>query len=448
MPHNRPWFANTALALSCFLMLAAPVRAELSLAQRASRPLTKSRRYADTRFVATQGDRFTVHGHVHAFVGTNLWYGANLGADDASGDRPRLVRELDHLAQLGIRNLRIMASSEGPDSEPWRLAPAMQPQQGVYNSAVVHGLDFLLSEMGKRHMHAVMCLSNYWQWSGGLAQYLNWNGAGPIPYPPPSPQGEWYSYEAYTKQFYTNSKARAAFADHVRFIVSRTNSITKVKYADDPTIMTWELANEPAEGDDVPAFIDWIATSAHLIKTLDPNHLVISGSEGATTAQVQRIPAIDYATTHIWPQNAGWYDPLRAAETYPGALIRAQQALETQRLLMARIGRPLVLAEFGLARDAGRFDSSTPTTYRADFYQKLMGQVYAAARDHAGISGVAFWAWGGEGRPRSPGAYWRLGDAFVGDPAHEQQGWYSVYDDDESMLMNVAAYARKMDAIR
>jgi len=40
----------------------------------------------------------------------------------------------------------------------------------------MQGLDFVLSEMGRRNMKAVIYLSNNWDWSGGWLQYLNWNG--------------------------------------------------------------------------------------------------------------------------------------------------------------------------------------------------------------------------------------------------------------------------------
>ena len=51
-----------------------------------------------------------------------------------------------------------------------------------------------------------------------------------------------------------------------------------------------------------------------------------------------------------------------------------------------------------------------------------------------GAAGMSFWAWGGEGRPRDAPAAWERGDAFVGDPPHEAQGWYSVYAEDASTL--------------
>ena len=44
---------------------------------------------------------------------------------------------------------------------------------------------------------------------------------------------------------------RDAFKDYVKAILTRRNSITGVLYKDDPTIMAWDLANEPwVLGDD------------------------------------------------------------------------------------------------------------------------------------------------------------------------------------------------------
>lgn len=63
----------------------------------------------------------------------------NLGAYD----RPRPKRELDRLQKLGIKNLRILAASEGPDSQRWRVVPAPQIAPGVYNQKLLEGLEYL-----------------------------------------------------------------------------------------------------------------------------------------------------------------------------------------------------------------------------------------------------------------------------------------------------------------
>ena len=58
----------------------------------------------------------------------------NLGVSSTvqggKGDRERLVKDLDHMQKNGINNLRIMAASEGPDSEPFRMTPSLMPSPG------------------------------------------------------------------------------------------------------------------------------------------------------------------------------------------------------------------------------------------------------------------------------------------------------------------------------
>ena len=62
-------------------------------------------------FVRVDNGRFVQSGEDYTFTGTNYWQGMSLGAP-VSGDRSRLVKELDHLQSLGIRNLRVLAASE------------------------------------------------------------------------------------------------------------------------------------------------------------------------------------------------------------------------------------------------------------------------------------------------------------------------------------------------
>jgi mannan endo-1,4-beta-mannosidase len=37
------------------------------------------------------------------------------------------------------------------------------------------------------------------------------------------------------------------FKDHIKAVVNRVNTISGITYKDDPTIMTWELTNEPQD---------------------------------------------------------------------------------------------------------------------------------------------------------------------------------------------------------
>ena len=49
----------------------------------------------------------------------------------------------------------------------------------------------------------------------------------------------------FVSQFSTNVKAQELFFQYVRDIISRTNRYTNVPYIDDPTIMSWQIGNEP-----------------------------------------------------------------------------------------------------------------------------------------------------------------------------------------------------------
>jgi mannan endo-1,4-beta-mannosidase len=408
-------------------------------------------------FVTVKNTGFEINGKPYHYLGTNFWYGANLAAKREGGDRERLIRELDRLQRMGITNLRIMGGSEGPDSEPYRMTPSFQFKPGMYNRFVFDGLDFLLTEMKNRNMHAVICLNNFWNWSGGMAQYLVWAGAvKSIPYPPPHPGGSWQKFQEFSSQFYSNQKAVELFNDHLEFIINRKNTVSGVAYKNDPTIMAWELANEPRGGKNVDAFLKWIDSTAGFIKKLDPNHLVTTGSEGKTSspssgtdlAKDHASNNIDYATIHIWVQNWGIYDPAKAAETYDTAIQYAINYIDDQTRIAKEINKPLVLEEFGISRDLDSHVPGSSITVRDRYYARIFEEVFNRARqDTSIVAGVNFWAWAGEGRPATPKGMWKPLDNFIGDPPHEPQGWYSVYDTDTTTNNIIKRYAERMNAI-
>jgi mannan endo-1,4-beta-mannosidase len=53
------------------------------------------------------------------------------------------------------------------------------------------------------------------------------------------------------------------------------------------------------------------------------------------------------------------------------------------------------------------------------------------------------WAWSGDRRPPRPGDLWKPGDPFLGDPPHEKQGWYSIYDKDTTLKL-IADWSSKI----
>jgi len=408
-----------------------------------------------SNFVHVVGDHFEVNGARYSYLGTNLWSAMNLGSTGAGGDRARLIRELDRLQNLGIKNLRIVAASEGPGTEPGRIIPALQETPGVFDSNLLKGLDFALAEMGKRGMCAILVLNNFWAWSGGMSQYVSWSTGEKIPYPSPFGDHSWIDFIAFSSRFYSDPKAVDLAQNTVQQIVNRTNSITGKPYREDPAIMAWELGNEPRGVTNTDDFNVWIKNSAHFIKTLDPNHLVTTGTEGTMglagidIEQNNSSSDIDYATTHIWAQNFGWYNPSFPSLTYPVAVKMMKSYLDTQVEASLNIKKPLVLEEFGFSRDSNSYDPSSTTQYRDQFYTTILGEALGRAQAHQAICGVNFWAWAGEARPTSSAdSLWKVGDPFLGDPPHEPQGWYSIYDSDTSTLSIIQNYVKLFSQLK
>ena len=202
----------------------------------------QSSRPEQTDFVKVEDGHFVRGGKPYYYVGTNFWYGAILGSEGQGGSRERLIQELDEMKRRGIDNLRILVGSDGERGFKTKVEPTLQVKPGVYNDTILAGLDFLLMEMGKRQMVAVLYLNNSWEWSGGYGFYLEHAGLGRQPRP------DEVGYPAFMEamaQFATNEKAHQLFYDYVRFIIGRTNRYTGVKYTDDPAIMSWQIGNEP-----------------------------------------------------------------------------------------------------------------------------------------------------------------------------------------------------------
>ena len=135
-------------------------------------------RAVNNPFVTVKDGHFERAGKPYYYVGTNFWYGAILGSEGQGGDRQRLCHELDAMKAIGIDNLRILVGADGERGVTTKVEPTLQLAPGVYNDTILAGLDYLLMEMGKREMMAVLYLNNSWEWSGGYGYYLEQAGCG------------------------------------------------------------------------------------------------------------------------------------------------------------------------------------------------------------------------------------------------------------------------------
>ncbi|MCG8373347.1 MAG: hypothetical protein MI700_07425, partial [Balneolales bacterium] len=224
------------------------------------------------------------------------------------------------------------------------------------------------------------------------------------------------------------------------------------------TIMSWQLANEPRPGrgemppEAIQAYYEWIDGAAGFIKSLAPNHLVSSGSEGKTGSldsmeifvKAHETDNIDYLTFHMWAKNWGWINPSNMEGTYPNAETNASAYILSHIEIANQMNKPIVMEEFGFPRDGEEYAQDSPTTFRDQYYKMVFDLVEA----HPVLAGTNFWSWGGFGEAQSEDYWWQEGDPFTGDPPQEPQGLNSVFASDSSTLSIIKAHAKAIGALK
>ncbi len=403
-------------------------------------------------FVEVRKHQLYRDGRQYRFIGTNYWYGSLLPLEkDPSRGIGRLRRELDFLKKKGITNLRLMAGAEGSgllNGVP-RVGPPLQPEAGKFDARVLDGLDRVLVEMAKRDMTAVIFLTNNWEWSGGFQQYLLWHDVIDQKWRTQKPS--WDELRDIVAKFYLCKQCVDDQHKQVSYVLQRRNRITGKLYVDDPTIMAWELANEPRpmRPSSNESYKNWIDQTSRLIRSFDKKHLITTGHEGWIGTQdialfeaVHAFPAIDYLTIHIWPKNWGWFTDGKMSEEYPKAFDETTKYIRDNLAIAVKLGKPVVIEEFGLPRDQQSFDPKSSTNLRDEYFKLVFDEMKS---DH--IVGANFWAFGGKPiASERKSHFWSQGDEYTGDPPMEEQGLYSVFESDASTWNVVRDAATRLRA--
>jgi hypothetical protein len=212
----------------------------------------------------------------------------------------------------------------------------------------------------------------------------------------------------------------------VTYILNRKNSINGRVYKNDPTILAWNLVNEPRCETNVKASCTgdldaWTRDLAAFVKSADTNHLVTTGYEGffgpsepsfhsrnppgtwgLETGQdfVANSQHVDFAVTHAWADNWGIPDGQQGqflAEWLQAHLQAAKAA-----------GKPLLFEEFGKAlKEEG---DGAIGSKRDPVFQAAYRAIEEAIEASEPLLGSLYWQW------YFDGAKYPNGGAIVKEP--------------------------------
>ncbi|CAK9156848.1 unnamed protein product [Ilex paraguariensis] len=240
----------------------------------------------------------------------NGWNSYWLMEESVWGPSRKRVKEMMKRGdEMGLSVCRTWAFSDGDGPN------ALQSSPGVFNERVFRGLDYVIVEARKHRIRLIFSLVNNLNAFGGKSQYVRWaKEAG-------------FNVSSSSDSFFSHPIIKDYYKAYVKAIVTRKNSLSGIKYSEEPAIFAWELMNEPRceSSSSAPALQAWITEMAAFVKSLDQKHLVTIGLEGfygmKTTEksgvnpgewaaslgsdfiQNSEIDNIDFASVHAYPHS-------------------------------------------------------------------------------------------------------------------------------------------------
>ena len=302
-------------------------------------------------FVTAAGGQFRLAGKEFRFGGTNTYY-------LHQRSHYMINAALNDAAAMSLGVVRAWAFADGPTNDR-----PLQPEPFVYDEDAFDSLDHTVAQAGELGLRLVLTLTNNWPDYGGMPQYVSWLLGLP---------DDVYDTAVNHDKFYTTPAIKDCYKAYAKHVIRRRNRYTGLRYGEDPTIMTFELANEPRNRSDKTgaAVLSWVAEMSAYVKSLAPRQLVAVGDEGfygdaAATdypysnyegdqwRKFVALPHVDYGTVHLYPDSWG-----ETADPVGWGTRWINDHLADGR----RLGKPVVLEEYGLrvppdggvaARDAG-----------------------------------------------------------------------------------------------
>lgn len=212
-------------------------------------------------------------------------------------------------AQMGLTVCRTWAFSDGPGPNSLQISP------GVFNQRVLKGLDYVIVEARKNGIRLILSLVNNLNAFGGKQQYMRWAEEAGL------------NVSSSPDSFFSHPTIKGYYKHYVKAIVTRKNSLSGVRYSEEPAIFAWELINEPRCDSNSSSSLlqSWITEMAAYVKSLDQKHLVTIGLEGfygpkaveksgvnpgdwaaslgTDFIQNSAIDGIDFASVHAYPDS-------------------------------------------------------------------------------------------------------------------------------------------------
>ena len=303
-------------------------------------------------FITRQGNKLYDGDKEFRFVGANmpglvLPYDYTLSLPErmrlpTPWEQESAFKTLDQMNGRVVRTWNLPMCDPKAQPQPWHyvLGP------GKFNEEVFKVVDSLFALANRYGVRVMLDLTaESGDYLGGIGTYAAYRGKK-------------------RAEFYTDPQLKEDYKATVRYVLTRTNTITGVAYRDDRAVLAWQFGNEMHSAPDA-----WLSEMAAYIKALDKNHLVAE-TRHRPGQPLLVDPNIDLVTRHL-------YSNYRGVEGgWPGAM-RAEMA-------KLNSARPMFIGEFGPYIDGKMFTHENVVGETRKFLDYVQSE--------SGICGSLLWS--------------------------------------------------------
>ena len=253
-----------------------------------------------------------------------------------------ITQILDVAHEQGIRVTRVFLGGT-----------AFEEPLGTYNEWNLKKLDYVLAYSRLKGMYVIVTLrDNNW------IEDVYWNETGTVN----------------KMKMYTDPKMIEAYKKFIDVVLNRVNAYNYRTYRNDPTILAWDLCNEPditVRDSSLEAYVKEVSNH---IKSIDSKHLITVGLCYKPNVELVE-DFVDFNSVHSYPDEEGQIEDI----TYSS-------------------NKPAILGEFGVHK-----------TWFPDDVEATIYEAYLDKASANNMSGVMFW---------NLGLGHNLWDRWIGSDSH------------------------------
>ncbi|KAL6746884.1 glycoside hydrolase superfamily [Haematococcus lacustris] len=338
---------------------------------------------ASSSFVSRRGAQLLLDNRPFYFIGANAYWLMDVAK--MSHTRNQVDRFFKYCNSYGLTVVRMWAFNEGCPSAP-----------GVYDPVEMAAFDYIINSAGSHKIKLILALGNTWTAYRSPEDFFLMAGVNPA--------------NKTLLDWYGSRPLRDLYKSHITAMVTRKNSLNGLEYREDPTIMMWDVINEPrcpgcTQHWQQQVHLSFLKEMSDYLRAMASKQLTAVGTEGyymdaahlpynpgagafcegEDWIAMSAIGSVDVTTAHIYDRQVEAVPPTWRQPTFEDIMNFFSLSLSSHTDASRAQGKPFVVEEFNL------LSTAFSTEQRAQLFQLVYDALVDSAKSGGALAGAMFW---------------------------------------------------------